>query len=235
MTITTKEQLRSAFDEAIMSCYRRDARASLFERTRPSPEHTARMHAILGITDASPAPSPRLRLTPRRILLIVLILILTAALVGCAYYIGTQLSTRETDEYLEVNGLLNIPEGTELPTTLETVYLPTYIPEGYEKCVMLASDTCTWEIYQKPGNENSDYISFNQFVADGHTSRVDNEHGNLSYIERSGVTIINQRSTYRSYFFWTDGEYIFKVYATHATFTDEEIFEFIDSIKPVEN
>ncbi|MBQ4071221.1 MAG: DUF4367 domain-containing protein [Clostridia bacterium] len=230
MTITTKEQLRSAFDEAIMSCYRRDVRASLFERTRPSPEHTARMHAILGITAASPAPSPRLRrLTPRRILLIVLILILTAALVGCAYYIGTQLSTRETDEYLEVNGLLNIPEDTELPTSVENFYLPTYIPEGYEKRV-LADDIYGVYIFFE---SEEGKIAFTQDPV-GSVIRMDNEHGDLTHIERNGVEYIRQASSNVIYFCWTDGEYIFGVYIT-PNFSDDDAFKIIDSIKPVEN
>ena len=183
MTITTKEQLRSAFDEAIMSCYRRDVRASLFERTRPSPEHTARMHAILGITAASPAPSPRLRrLTPRRILLIVLILILTAALVGCAYYIGTQLSTRETDEYLEVNGLLNIPEDTELPTSVENFYLPTYIPEGYE----LEYDNKSPSMRDMRFINEKDYIYFTQRIINNNDYYLDTEESIGECLELNG-------------------------------------------------
>ena len=118
------------------------------------------------------------------------------------------------------------------PSTLETIYMPTYIPENYTtKTVYHNSLNTIFQIQWTA--ENGDYISFNQSILDGEetldieeTEYCEVYHGEMTYLYIKKYGLIQ--------YIWNTNEYMFNL-TIDKNYSEEENWKIIDSIQPYKN
>ena len=118
------------------------------------------------------------------------------------------------------------------PATIETFYMPTYIPEGYELDASYTSKSNRINRFQWV-TKNGNYIQFRQTILDGE-SGIDTEDSAYAEIYHNDTLFlyINKHGTVQ--YVWHTNEYLFLL-AVYPKETDEEIWKIIDSIEKNEN
>ena len=117
------------------------------------------------------------------------------------------------------------------PATIETIYMPTYIPEGYELDPSYKSTDYTSRFRWK--TENGDFIQFLQSNLDGEGG-FDTENVEYSEIYHNELLIVCIKKRDVASYHWHTDEYYFNL-TIYPHESDEENFKIIDSIQKYEN
>ncbi|MBE6664612.1 MAG: DUF4367 domain-containing protein [Ruminococcaceae bacterium] len=115
------------------------------------------------------------------------------------------------------------------PSTLETIYMPTYIPEGYilKQCLTETEwNQITWE------NELKKRIILYQTILDSQIT-IDNENSNFQTLFVDDLKIAISFAQDKKSYFWNTNEYFFSL-ITSKDISDEEIILIIKSIQKYE-
>lgn len=99
------------------------------------------------------------------------------------------------------------PEATPPVNTIETVYMLTTVPDGFELTTYQQEEYSVFAVWQ---NKNGEEIVFNQFILDSNIS-VDNKH-EYEEFEMNGYKAYSAND----YLLWTDGYYWFDLGKTNA-------------------
>jgi len=118
------------------------------------------------------------------------------------------------------------------PATIETFYMPTYIPDGYELDASYTSKSnrinrLRWK------TEDGNYIQFRQSVLDGE-SGIDIESSGYSEFYHNDTLFIRINKHGTVEYVWHTNKYFFLL-AVYPQECDEEIWKIIDSIEKNEN
>ena len=119
------------------------------------------------------------------------------------------------------------------PTSLETIYMPTYIPENYTTETVYRNPPFNTILQIQWTAENGDYISFNQAVLDGEKT-LDTENAEYSEIYHNDILYLHIKKPDIQQYIWNTNEYYFRLVVPPHN-TDIENWEIIDSIQPYEN
>ncbi len=114
------------------------------------------------------------------------------------------------------------------PSTIETIYMPTYIPENYQlqffdKNINNTSIQIRWE------KSTEDYIEFYQDTLDGEEI-IDSQEANYSEIYHNNIKFISIKKYDLAQYVWHTEEYRFLL-IIYPHESDEENFKIIDSIQ----
>ena len=116
------------------------------------------------------------------------------------------------------------------PKTIETVYLPAYLPDGYNESfsfIGAAGVLYTWY------NDSGSSIGFNQLVIpknDGEGPWVDSEDVSASLVDINGYAVFQVYSDGYMYY-WTDNEYFYSLIFS-ADIPEDECIKVFTSISP---
>lgn len=200
-----------------------------------SPEFEAKMEALIRHVDS--APRRRSVIVLRRVALIAAI-IAALLLTSCAIpavrqmFKGLFVGINVEDHGVEYRFTYDPEELANAPKYLETMYLPSYIPEGY----MISLYSCT------PGsitvfwhNEAGQVIHFDQSTypedpTDGRDFGLDAEYSEIEWISLGGGEVLrHDHKDYISYY-WATDEYRFSLGA-RKEFSEDELMKIFYSIR----
>ena len=175
----------------------------------------------------------RLREKRKTRVLAFIIAAVVAALAGCAWTYREKIAdfwVTAFDRYdkLEIDDI-----GADFPRTIEEVYIPTYVPEGYELEYYLI-DTFKARIKWKKGEE---YLIYTQVgVSPSKSSEIynmlDNETGKRTIIQWDDNIVFCHSFNGNSYYVWID-KYKFCLISS-GKISDEEIKKIIENIQKYE-
>lgn len=147
----------------------------------------------------------RLRKKRKTRVLAFIIAAVVAALAGCAWTYREKIAdfwVTAFDKYdkLEIDDI-----GEDFPRTIEEVYIPTYVPEGYEleyEQIGVFQVNMTWK-------NNDDYIIYSQTVLSksenvGNPKILDNEVGEYKSKKWNDCIVFYYFHDERQYYVWTD-------------------------------
>ena len=161
---------------------------------------------------------------------VALIASLILALVGCVWANHKEIGAF-FQEFFEThfNLTVNVDETGQYPSTLEKVYHPAYIPEGYEQTEY---DADIMQVYACWELSDTERIIFKQNVVNDEKALFDLEHSNAKTIVISGYQIFcfdgNNHITYT----WCNGEYLFTIKVL-GEISPSEINLIIDAISEI--
>ena len=115
------------------------------------------------------------------------------------------------------------------PTTLETIYMPTYIPDGYilkQHLTEIEWAQSTWL------NEFENRISLYQNILDNQIT-IDTENSNFQTLFVDDLKIAISFAQDKKSYFWNTNEYFFSL-ITSKDISDEEIILIIKSLQKYE-
>ena len=118
------------------------------------------------------------------------------------------------------------------PATIETFYMPTYIPEEYTSQTSYLNSTKTLSMIQWTA-ENGNYIKFRQTTLEGEEG-IDTEESGYSELCHNDTIFICIQKYGMVQYVWSTNGYRFLLSASQPEF-DEEIWKIIDSIQKYEN
>ena len=113
------------------------------------------------------------------------------------------------------------------PKTIERVFLPTYIPEGYKKVFDFEGDIAVAYSWK---NASGSYISYDQSVINGGEEGqwVNAEDVESSWVNINGYAVLQIYSDGYMYF-WTDSEYFYSLVFS-VDFSESECIKVLTSI-----
>lgn len=162
----------------------------------------------------------------------ILISILAAALViltSCTIYANREKIAAFVEKfyhtYIDVS-YTDIDENA--PQEIQQVYLPSYIPEGYE---LTDSHSNTTRVRMKWVNQNGEKIIYVQTLLTGDLLSLDSEMGEPKILTVGGISVYyaeysNTQYSNENIYVWNDGDYSYKLTVT-ADFPIEEIEKLI--------
>ena len=118
------------------------------------------------------------------------------------------------------------PKEKEPPKTIEKIYAPTYIPEGFELVDEMVDDLGVYDEYQK----NKNYIQFSQEVSEAHVA-IDSEDMNREEVTVQGYQGQLNSKKGKTILIWATGEYVFTL---SSDLDKEEVVKIAESIREKE-
>ena len=161
----------------------------------------------------------RSRKVKRRILIALLAAVL-AVLASCTVYVNRDKIASFVEKFYDGNvdvSFGDIPE--DAPTEILEIYMPSYIPEGYELVEMysdFAMVKAEWE------NSDGKKMVFRQFLLWGTVHGWDNEETEIKTLIINDIPVYYAQHNYETFYLWNDGNYSYKL-SIEDSFTAEEI------------
>lgn len=167
----------------------------------------------------------RLRKKRKTRVLAFIIAVVVAALAGCAWTYREKIAdfwVTAFDKYdkLEIDDI-----GEDFPRTIEEVYIPTYVPEGYELEYEQMDSLKVHMIWKN----NSDYIIYTQTLIPKNRNVFDNEVGEYTVMHYGDQTVFRRLRNNRQIYIWVN-EYKFRL-AFSEGLADEKILKIIKNIQ----
>ena len=163
------------------------------------------------------------RKVKRRILIALLAAVL-AVLASCTAYANRDKIASFVEKFYDGHvgvSFGDIPE--DAPTEILEVYMPSYIPEGYE-IADLQSNAARVRMLWK--NEQGEHINFTQNLLKGNLNGWDLEDADPKILTINGIAVYCARYENTNSYMWNDGKYAYKLTTTEG-FTDEEVEKLI--------
>ena len=155
----------------------------------------------------------------RRILISILAAVL-AILTSCTIYVHREKIAAFVEEfyhnYIDVS-YGEIDDGA--PKEIQTVYQPSYIPEGYE---LTDSYQDSARVRMKWVNQDGEKIVFVQTLLSDKLMSLDIEKGEPKSLILNDVTVYYSKYENKDIYVWNDGSYAYKLTLTED-FSPEEI------------
>ena len=155
----------------------------------------------------------------RRILISILAAVL-AILTSCTIYVHREKIAAFVEEfyhnYIDVS-YGEIDDGA--PKEIQTVYQPSYIPEGYE---LAESHSNSARVRMKWVNQDGEKIVFVQALLTGDLLSWDSEKGAPQELILNEKTVYYSKYENKDIYIWNDGRYTYKLTLTED-FPSEEI------------
>lgn len=167
------------------------------------------------------------KLPLRKKIAVALIASLILALVGCVWANHKEIGAF-FQEFFEThfNLTVNVEETGQYPSTLEKVYHPSYIPEGYEQTEY---DADIMQVYACWELSDTERIIFKQNVIKHDNIFFDNEGTYTEVFTVGDYQVFYVKDNVQSSYMWHDGEYLFELIAI-CDLSQEEAIRIIDSI-----
>lgn len=151
-----------------------------------------------------------------------------AALAGCAWTYREKIAdfwVTAFDRYdkLEIDDI-----GEDFPRTIEEVYIPTYVPEGYEQVYYQKDSLKIWSKWEKDGN----YLIYMQSIISGNYNVLDSEKGEYVSKQLGDKIVFCHFYNGRQIVIWIKG-YEFR-FASSKEIIDEEMIKIINSVQKFE-
>lgn len=190
------ELFKQAINEAVSNKFDNMA-ASCTEEIVCSEKHNLAMRAIVyGKTDTKRVWSPRMKR-------IIAILVAAALLLtSCGIIFRNEIREMFKELFASITF-----EGDESNiSTIEEIYKPGYLPEGYFFEEEIITPLC---IQNKYVSENGDIIRFEQRVLDGTDFTADSETGYSKLIEIENTDVYYRYNAKQNIYVWSDNNYSF--------------------------
>ena len=170
----------------------------------------------------------RLRKKRKTRVLAFIIAAVVAALAGCAWTYREKIAdfwVTAFDRYdkLEIDDI-----GEDFPRTIEEVYIPTYVPEGYEQVYYQKDSLKIWSKWEKDGN----YLIYMQSIISGNYNLLDSEKGEYVSKQLGDKIVFCHFYNGRQIVIWIKG-YEFRL-ASSKEIIDEELIKIINSVQKFE-
>lgn len=167
----------------------------------------------------------RLRKKRKTRVLAFIIAAVVAALAGCAWTYREKIAdfwVTAFDRYdkLEIDDI-----GEDFPRTIDEVYIPTYVPEGYEleyEQIDLFKVHMLWK-------NNDDYLMYTQTTIYGNDNMLDNEMGKYVPLKQNGQIVFYRSCNDQQIFIWTN-EYKFRLISSKEILV-EDLLKFFENIR----
>lgn len=133
---------------------------------------------------------------------------------------------RFCDSIVDVRGAT---DGTALPKTIETLYEPTYLPEGFAETnrILVGSSSC--EIKYQPA-DYSVCLSYSQRTILSTTLLISTKDATVSTLTTESLEIMKVQNKWSNHYVWAKDGYLFSIQAP-LSMNDDEILRLIDSLK----
>lgn len=160
-----------------------------------------------------------------------LIAALVAALLlltGCAVFHEAirGLWLRFYDGFLQVSGVM---DDTDMPKTIEKLYEPTYLPEGFAETERIWVTDVRCEIIYQP-TDCSLYLCYSQQVIKGNNFAINTDKATVSTLTTGSFEIMKVEGKVFTSYTWKNSEYLFYI-QTPLSMEDEEVLRLIDSLQ----
>ena len=167
------------------------------------------------------------KLPLRKKIAVALIASLILALVGCVWAKHKEIGAF-FQEFFEThfNLTVNVDETGQYSSTLEKVYHPSYIPEGYEQTEY---DADIMQVYACWELSDTERIIFKQNIIKHDNIFFDNEGTYTEVFTVGDYQVLYVKDNVQSSYTWHDGEYLFELIAL-CDLSQEEAIRIIDSI-----
>ena len=116
------------------------------------------------------------------------------------------------------------------PATIETIYMPTYIPEGYKLNQIISERE--W-VHTDWIDETNQKIFLHQELFNSQIT-IDNEHSDIQILYFDDLKILKGGLKNIKSYHWNTEEYIFSLLVPQ-NISDEEVFLIIKSLKNMKN
>ena len=135
---------------------------------------------------------------------------------------------KETGHTEESTSESETEEIISVPTYIETIRKPTYLPEGVWEDILASTQTTINIDYYL----NEEYLfSFSQFLLKPTDKYLDNEDSNVRLITINGsnATVVEYVNKQEAYVLWSDGEYSYQIFSTECDV--ETLIKYAESVK----
>lgn len=146
------------------------------------------------------------------------------ALAGCAWIYRERIADFWVTTFDKYSKLEPCVAEEEYPQTIETVYIPTYLPEGYELVYKEIDELKAHFVWKS----SDSYLVFTQTVIPKNTNVLDSETGKYDVKEYSGLVVFHSFCQNEQIFTWLN-EYKFRLGFTNEI-SDEEVKKIIENI-----
>ena len=170
----------------------------------------------------------RLRQKRKTRVLAFIIAAVVAALAGCAWTYREKIADFWVTAFDKYDKLELVAAEDEPPRTLEEIYLPTYVPEGYElvyQQIDIFKARMLWR-------NNNDYLMYTQTVISGNDNMLDNEIGECVAMQWGDQNVFHRFYDNQQVYIWVN-EYKFRLISLKEI-SDEELLKIFKNIQKVE-
>lgn len=167
------------------------------------------------------------KLPLRKKIAVALIASLILALVGCVWANHKEIGAF-FQEFFEThfNLTVNVDETGQYPSTLEKVYHPSYIPEGYEQTEY---DADIMQVYACWELSDTERIIFKQNVVNDEDIFYDYEDISTEIISGNNYQIFHFKDNDYATYTWYNGEYLFTL-KIRGELSRTEALKIVDNI-----
>lgn len=167
------------------------------------------------------------KLPLRKKIAVALIASLILALVGCVWAKHKEIGAF-FQEFFEThfNLTVNVDETGQYPSTLEKVYHPSYIPEGYEQTEY---DADIMQVYACWELSDTQRIIFKQNIIKHDRILYDNEGSYTEIITVGNYQVFCFKGSNHTTYTWHNGEYLFTI-KIRGDLSQSDVTKIIDSI-----
>lgn len=191
---------------------------------RFSLRHRMRMRGVFRRYDRSRAVdlSIKTRPTLRRRLTVALIVVVTAVILAVTVIgiITNGFRFVEHEDHTQFDAV----DIVDYPTSIEEIYEPTWIPEGFEMVELNEWRTVRETLYEY----YNDHFLIRQHVKSTFLGYADSQKYQVEYILINGNTIAYWKNDDVNKIYWDNGDYIINIF---GTITKEELLKLAESIK----
>ena len=192
---------------------------------RFSLRHRMRMRGVFRRYDRSRAVdlSIRSRPTLRRRLTVALIVVVTAVLLAVTVIgiITNGFRFVEHEDHTQFDAV----DIVDYPTSIEEIYEPTWIPEGFEMVETYELKTLKQTKYE---NKN-EFIYIRQHTKSTFLGYADSQKYQVENLLINEYTIVYWKNDNLHKIYWDNGDYIINIF---GTITKDELIKLAESIKP---